>query len=106
MELSELGMDAWLAPSISELAALDLCAARVTAVDRGRYLVRNEAGEVPAELTGKLLHLVESSADLPCVGDWGACVCAMAARRRASTRCCRGARSCGARQRAATLNSR
>ncbi|MFW5330610.1 ribosome small subunit-dependent GTPase A [Hydrogenophaga sp. ZJX-1] len=70
MELSELGMDAWLAPSISELAALDLCAARVTAVDRGRYLVRNEAGEVPAELTGKLLHLAESSADLPCVGDW------------------------------------
>lgn len=70
MNLSELGMDAWLAPSISELAAQDLSAARVTAVDRGRYLVRNEAGEVPAELTGKLLHLAESSADLPCVGDW------------------------------------
>jgi len=70
MELSEWGMDAWLASHISELAALDLSAARVTAVDRGRYLVRNGAGEVPAELTGKLLHLAESSADLPCVGDW------------------------------------
>jgi hypothetical protein len=52
MNLSELGMDAWIAPSISELSAQDLSAARVTAVDRGRYLVRNEAGEVPAELTG------------------------------------------------------
>jgi ribosome biogenesis GTPase / thiamine phosphate phosphatase len=70
MELRDLGLDAWLAPSVSELAALDLSAARVTAVDRGRYLVHNEAGEVPAELTGKLLHLAESSADLPCVGDW------------------------------------
>jgi len=26
---------------------------RVTAVDRGRYVVRDEQGEVPAELTGK-----------------------------------------------------
>lgn len=70
MELRELGMDAWTASSASELAALELSPARVTAVDRGRYLVRNEEGEVPAELTGKLLHLAESSADLPCVGDW------------------------------------
>ncbi|MFN3885365.1 MAG: ribosome small subunit-dependent GTPase A, partial [Aquabacterium sp.] len=32
--------------------------------------VHNGEGEVPAELTGKLLHLVGSSVDLPCVGDW------------------------------------
>ena len=67
---SELGLDRWLADQASELVALELSAARVTAVDRGRYLVRNEEGEVPAELTGKLLHLAESSVDLPCVGDW------------------------------------
>jgi ribosome biogenesis GTPase len=42
----------------------------VTAVDRGRYVVRNEAGEVPAELTGKFLHAAASSVDMPCVGDW------------------------------------
>ena len=70
MMLSELGLDPWLAGQASELGALELSAARVTAVDRGRYLVRNEKGEVPAELTGKLLHLAESSVDLPCVGDW------------------------------------
>jgi len=44
--------------------------ARVTAVDRDRYIIRNESGELHAELTGKFLHLAESSADLPCVGDW------------------------------------
>ena len=53
-----------------EQCGAELSVARVTAVDRGRYLVRNEQGEVPAELTGKLLHLAESSVDLPCVGDW------------------------------------
>ncbi|HLP97262.1 MAG TPA: ribosome small subunit-dependent GTPase A [Sideroxyarcus sp.] len=44
--------------------------ARVTAVDRGRYVVRSEHGEVPAELTGKFLHAAVSSVDMPCVGDW------------------------------------
>ncbi|WP_442775342.1 ribosome small subunit-dependent GTPase A [Sphaerotilus montanus] len=70
MKLSELGLDHGLAGPASELAALELSPARVTAVDRSRYLVRNGEGEVPAELTGKLLHLAESSVDLPCVGDW------------------------------------
>jgi ribosome biogenesis GTPase len=70
MKLSELGWDPALTGQVSELAALELSAARVTAVDRGRYLVRNGESEVPAELTGKLLHLAESSVDLPCVGDW------------------------------------
>ena len=70
MKLSALGFDPALAGQAGELAALELSAARVTAVDRSRYLVRNGECEVPAELTGKLLHLAESSVDLPCVGDW------------------------------------
>ena len=44
--------------------------ARVTAVDRDRYLIRGEAGEMPAELTGRLLHTHTEPSDLPCVGDW------------------------------------
>jgi ribosome biogenesis GTPase / thiamine phosphate phosphatase len=48
----------------------DLSIARVTAVDRGRYVVRDEHGELPAGLTGRLQFVVESSIDLPCVGDW------------------------------------
>jgi ribosome biogenesis GTPase len=70
MKFSELGLDRWLADKASELCGPDLSVARVTAVDRGRYLIRGEDGEVPAELTGKFLHLAESSAELPCVGDW------------------------------------
>ena len=48
----------------------DLSIARVTAVDRARYLIRDEYGELPAELTGRLQFVAESSIDLPCVGDW------------------------------------
>ena len=39
-------------------------------MDRGRYLIRGEADDVPAELTGRFLHLAESAVELPCVGDW------------------------------------
>jgi len=70
MNLGELGLDRWLADKANELCGPDQSVARVTAVDRGRYLVRDEHGEAPAELTGRFLHLAESSDDLPCVGDW------------------------------------
>ena len=44
--------------------------ARVTAVDRDQYLIRNALNEVPAKLTGRTLYSSESPTDLPCVGDW------------------------------------
>lgn len=47
-----------------------LSVARVTAVDRDRYLVRDDQGETSAELTGRFLHATSSSTDIPCVGDW------------------------------------
>jgi len=50
MKLRELGLDRWLADEAGEPCEPDLSAARVTAVDRGRYLVRGEHGEAPAEL--------------------------------------------------------
>ncbi len=70
MHLSELGLDSGLADEARAICGADLAIARVTAVDRDRYLVRGESAEVPAELTGKFMHLAESSAELPCVGDW------------------------------------
>jgi ribosome biogenesis GTPase len=70
MKLSELGLDRGLADKAGELCGPDLSIARITAVDRGRYLIRGEDAELPAELTGKFLHLAESSSELPCVGDW------------------------------------
>jgi ribosome biogenesis GTPase len=83
MQLSELGLDRWFADPAREQCGSDLSAARITAVDRGRYLVRDEHGERPAELTGRLQFAAESSIDLPCVGDW-VCVRCLDARSHAS----------------------
>jgi ribosome biogenesis GTPase len=68
MELTELGLDSGLAEQATCGTGQRL--ARVTAVDRGRFIVCNERGEVPAELTGKFLYAAVSSVDMPCVGDW------------------------------------
>ena len=83
MQLSELGLDRWFADPAREQCGPDLSVARITAVDRGRYLVRDEHGERPAALTGRLQFATESSIDLPCVGDW-VCVRCLDARSHAS----------------------
>jgi ribosome biogenesis GTPase len=70
MELKELGFDKWFQSKQEELQRPDCSAARVTAVNRDSYLVRNGNSEVLAELTGKLTFAAESSMDYPCVGDW------------------------------------
>lgn len=73
MELNKLGFDSWFEEQAKNLCGSDQRVARITAVDRGRYIVRDAHGEVPAELTGKFLYTADSSVDFPCVGDW---VCA------------------------------
>ena len=70
MELSELGYDLWFQQKREELQRPDCGVARITRVDRDRYLVRNERDEIQAELTGRMLFGAVSSQDLPCVGDW------------------------------------
>lgn len=68
MELTELGLGRGLAEQATCGSGQRL--ARVTAVDRGRYVVLDAHGEVAAELTGKFLYVAASSVDMPCVGDW------------------------------------
>ena len=70
VKLSDLGFDRWFREKQEELQKPEYCIARVTAVDRDAYLIRNDNNEVPAELAGKLLFSAETSTDLPCVGDW------------------------------------
>jgi ribosome biogenesis GTPase / thiamine phosphate phosphatase len=70
MELRDLGFDRWLQDQQEGLQRPDCSVARVTAVNRDSYLVRNENSEVLAELAGNFLFSVESSMDLPSVGDW------------------------------------
>jgi ribosome biogenesis GTPase len=70
MELLNLGFDAWFQQKRNEMKRPALSVARITRVDRDRYLVRNEQNELQAEPTGKLLFFIDSSQDLPSVGDW------------------------------------
>jgi ribosome biogenesis GTPase len=69
-KLSDMGFDQWFQAHLSDLRQEGRDIARISAVDRGSYLVRNETKEVPAELPGKFYFQVTSSVDLPCVGDW------------------------------------
>ena len=70
MRSCNLGLDDWFVEQARTHCGTGLGVARVTAVDRARYLVRDEHGELPAELTGRLRFVAESSIELPCVGDW------------------------------------
>jgi ribosome biogenesis GTPase len=70
MELRELGFDQWFQEKQEELQRPDCSIARVTAVNRDSYLIRNQNSEVLAELAGSLRFSAESSLDFPCVGDW------------------------------------
>jgi len=70
MKLRDLGFDQWFEARAAEFTQDSRSFARISAVDRGSYLIRNESGEVPAELTGRLSYQIENSVDLPCVGDW------------------------------------
>jgi len=70
MKLKEFGFDDRFQSKRGELNSSDYSPARITTVNRDRYLVRNEDGEVQAELTGRLLFASESASELPCVGDW------------------------------------
>jgi ribosome biogenesis GTPase / thiamine phosphate phosphatase len=70
MNLSDLGFDDWFDAHAGDMLQPNQSIARVTAVDRDAFLVRDQHGERSAELAGKLRFSVQSSMDLPCVGDW------------------------------------
>lgn len=70
MSSTNLGFDTWFQLRRNELKRPDLSVARVTRVDRDRYLVHDGQQEIRAEVTGNLLFTTESSQDLPCTGDW------------------------------------
>jgi ribosome biogenesis GTPase / thiamine phosphate phosphatase len=70
MKLRNIGFDQWFEAHATDFHQDGCSFARVSAVDRGSYLIKNESREVPAELSGKLCYQIESPVDLPCVGDW------------------------------------
>lgn len=70
MKLSDLGFDQWFETHITSFDEDGRSMARVSEVNRGSYLIMNDLGEVPAELSGKLSYQTQEPDDLPCVGDW------------------------------------
>jgi ribosome biogenesis GTPase / thiamine phosphate phosphatase len=70
VKLKNLGFDQWFETHCDALLQAGHSIARVSAVDRGSYLIKNEFREITAELAGKYYFRVGSSVDLPCVGDW------------------------------------
>jgi ribosome biogenesis GTPase / thiamine phosphate phosphatase len=70
MKLSDLGFDPWFEAHADDILREGQDIARVSAVDRNSYIIRNELREIPAELAGKFYFHAESSVELPCVGDW------------------------------------
>lgn len=70
LKWEELGFDEWLQKKARDLGQEGLNIARIAAVDRDAFRIRNRTTELPAELAGKFYFHIESSSDLPCVGDW------------------------------------
>jgi ribosome biogenesis GTPase len=70
MELEELGFSDWFKERFQESQQPNSSLARVTAVNKNNYLIRNKDTEIPAEITGKIIYGAESNLDLPAVGDW------------------------------------
>lgn len=70
MKLEDLGFSDWFRERLGDSKPLEYNLARVIAVNKDNYIIRNEEAEVPAEVTGKMMYGAQSSLDLPAVGDW------------------------------------
>jgi ribosome biogenesis GTPase len=70
MKLEELGFNKWFQERQRVSHSQEYSLARMIAVNKDNYTIRNEETEIPAEVTGKLMYGAESSLDLPAVGDW------------------------------------
>jgi ribosome biogenesis GTPase len=70
MKLEDLGFDDWFLQESQIFKNTEYNIARVTAVDKNQFVIRDEETTVTAEITGKLIYGAESVLDFPTVGDW------------------------------------
>ena len=70
MKLEDLGFSDWFRVRLGDSQPLEYSLARIIAVNKDNYIIRNEETEVPAEVTGKMMYGAQSNLDLPTVGDW------------------------------------
>lgn len=67
-----LGYSDWFEGYHSKNISGPFFPARVTAVSRDAYLIRDVTGELKAELSGRFLFTADSNLDMPTAGDWAA----------------------------------
>lgn len=70
MNLDELGFSNWFQEKIDFTKLNEYKIARVIAVNKDSYIIKNEKNDVIAELTGKMVFGADSPLDYPTVGDW------------------------------------
>ncbi len=70
MEMKDLGYNDWYLERFGESQHLEYTIARVIVVNKDNFIIRNEAAEILAEITGKIMYGAESNLDYPTVGDW------------------------------------
>ena len=70
MNLEDLGWNSVFKFHFEQLELAELTPARVVRQDRHQYLVFAEAGEVTAEVSGRLRHEIDRASEFPAVGDW------------------------------------
>ncbi|UCD83334.1 MAG: ribosome small subunit-dependent GTPase A [Deltaproteobacteria bacterium] len=69
-DIEKLGFDNYFQDKIDPARLADYRIARVVAVNKNSYLIRNRKNDVFAEPTGKLMFSADSPLDYPTVGDW------------------------------------
>ncbi len=69
-ETDSLGFTSFFSDQLKDLSIPDAEPARVFAVNRDNYVVKNDRGEKTAELLGRFRFSVLSPLELPTVGDW------------------------------------
>jgi len=70
LELKDLGFNNWFKEKLNGIQFLDDNLARIIAVNKDNYIIRNKEREVLANVTGKIIYGAESNLDSPTVGDW------------------------------------
>lgn len=70
MKLQELGYTDKLQIFFKENNLKGFEIGRISAEHKERYIVKTEAGEIQAEITGNMRYAAQSREDFPAVGDW------------------------------------
>ena len=71
MNLEDLGWDSHFNTQFENFENKDaLVPSRITQEHKGSYVIINDAGEYPAEISGRMRYTARGYSDFPAVGDW------------------------------------